>query len=178
VAKRDETIGIEVRDSGPGLSDEQREHLFEGFYTTKDGGTGLGLAVSRELAVGMGCTLHSGITARSDIRDRASRTASMTKMRSATILIAEDERTARVSLAGLLQAEGFHVLEAEDAARALSLLLSEDPEVALIDIRMPAMDGLTVLRAREGGSDSALIVMTAHGDSGTAIDAMKLGAFD
>jgi DNA-binding NtrC family response regulator len=63
--------------------------------------------------------------------------------------------------------------------RALSLLLSEEPEAALLDIRMPGMDGLTVLRrAREGGSDSALIVMTAHGDSGTAIDAMKLGAFD
>jgi signal transduction histidine kinase len=58
VAKRDATIGIEVRDSGPGLSDEQKEHLFEAFYTTKDGGTGLGLAVSRELATGMGGTLH------------------------------------------------------------------------------------------------------------------------
>jgi two-component system, NtrC family, sensor kinase len=58
VAQRDATIGIEVRDSGPGLSDEQREHLFEAFYTTKEGGTGLGLAVSRELAVGMGGTLH------------------------------------------------------------------------------------------------------------------------
>jgi len=103
----------------------------------------------------------------------------MTKMRSATILIAEDERTARVSLAGLLEAEGFRVLAAEDGAQALSLLLSEEPEAALLDIRMPGMDGLTVLRrAREGGSDSALIVMTAHGDSGTAIDAMKLGAFD
>jgi two-component system response regulator AtoC len=100
-------------------------------------------------------------------------------MRSATILIAEDERTARVSLAGLLEAEGFRVLAAEDGAQALSLLLSEEPEAALLDIRMPGMDGLTVLRrAREGGSDSALIVMTAHGDSGTAIDAMKLGAFD
>ena len=103
----------------------------------------------------------------------------MTKMRSATILIAEDERTARVSLAGLLEAEGFRVLATDDGAQALSLLLSEEPEAALLDIRMPGMDGLTVLRrAREGGSDSALIVMTAHGDSGTAIDAMKLGAFD
>jgi signal transduction histidine kinase len=58
VARRDATIGIEVRDSGPGLSDEQREHLFEAFYTTKEGGTGLGLAVSRELAVGMGGALY------------------------------------------------------------------------------------------------------------------------
>jgi two-component system response regulator AtoC len=100
-------------------------------------------------------------------------------MRSVTVLIAEDERTARTSLAGLLEAEGFHVLTAENGTAALSLLLNEEPEAALLDIRMPEMDGLTVLRrAREGGSDSAFIVMTAHGDSGAAIDAMKLGAFD
>jgi two-component system response regulator AtoC len=100
-------------------------------------------------------------------------------MRSSTILIAEDERTARTSLAGLLEAEGFHVLTAEDGTEALSILLSEEPEAAVLDIRMPGMDGLAVLRrAKEGGSDSALIVMTAHGDSGTAIEAMKLGAFD
>ena len=100
-------------------------------------------------------------------------------MRTDTVLIAEDERTARTSLAGLLEAEGFHVLTAENGTEALSLLLSEEPEAAVLDIRMPGLDGLTVLRrAREGGSESALIVMTAHGDSGTAIDAMKLGAFD
>jgi CheY-like chemotaxis protein len=71
-------------------------------------------------------------------------------MRSATILIAEDERTARNSLAGLLEAEGFRVLAAEDGTQALSLLLSEEPEAALLDIRMPGMDGLTVLRRARG----------------------------
>jgi DNA-binding NtrC family response regulator len=49
----------------------------------------------------------------------------------------------------------------------------------LLDIRMPGLDGLKVLRkAREGGSDTAVIIMTAHGDSSAAIDAMQLGAFD
>ena len=100
-------------------------------------------------------------------------------MRTATILIAEDERTARLSLAGLLESEGFRVLIAENGTEALSLLLTEEPEAAILDIRMPGLDGLTVLRrAREGGSQSAFIVMTAEGDSSTAIDAMKLGAFD
>ncbi len=100
-------------------------------------------------------------------------------MRMPTILIAEDERTARTSLAGLLETEGFRVLTAETGTEALSLVLAEEPEAAILDIRMPGLDGLTVLRrAREGGSDSAFIVMTAQGDSETAIDAMKLGAFD
>ncbi len=100
-------------------------------------------------------------------------------MRKERILIAEDDRTARQSLAGLLQGEGFQVLSAETGTQAESLLMSEDPDVALLDIRMPGLDGLTVLRrAREGGLMTPLIVMTAHGDSNTAIEAMKSGAFD
>jgi DNA-binding NtrC family response regulator len=100
-------------------------------------------------------------------------------MRNATILIAEDERTARNSLTALFEAEGFRVLAAENGTDALSLLLSQEPDAAVLDIRMPGLDGLTVLRrSRDGGSDCALIVMTAFGDSEKTIEAMKLGAFD
>jgi len=56
--QRGTTARIEVHDSGPGLTDEQTENLFEAFYTTKASGTGLGLAVSRELATAMGGGLH------------------------------------------------------------------------------------------------------------------------
>jgi len=95
------------------------------------------------------------------------------------VLVAEDEKAARVSLSALLEGAGLKVLAAEDGMNALSLLLHEEPEAALLDIRMPGMDGLEVLRkAREGGSDTAVIIMTAHGDSSAAIEAMKLGAFD
>jgi signal transduction histidine kinase len=52
-----QTVTIEVHDSGPGLSEEQQRHLFEAFYTTKPDGTGLGLALSRELVGEMGGTL-------------------------------------------------------------------------------------------------------------------------
>ncbi len=100
-------------------------------------------------------------------------------MRKERILVAEDDRTARVSLVGLLEAEGFEVLSAETGTQAHSLLTSEEPDVALLDIRMPGLDGLTVLRsARADGLETPLIVMTAHGDSNTAIEAMKSGAFD
>lgn len=95
------------------------------------------------------------------------------------ILIAEDERTARTSLAGLLQAEGFEVMTAEDGEQALSLILSEQPEVVLLDVHMPKVDGLKVLqKLRRQESDSAVIVMTAYEDSRTVIEAMKFGAFD
>jgi DNA-binding response OmpR family regulator len=90
-------------------------------------------------------------------------------MRKERILVAEDDRTARVSLVGLLEAEGFEVLSAETGTQAQSLLTNEEPDVVLLDIRMPGLDGLTVLRsARAGGLGTPLIVMTAHGDSNTA----------
>src|SRR4051794_28880632 len=95
------------------------------------------------------------------------------------IVVAEDERTARLALTDLLEGEGFSVVAADNGRDALSLILSREPAVTLLDIRMPEMDGLAVLRrARESGSTTSFIVMTAFGDSDTAIQAMKLGAFD
>lgn len=57
VLRASESVSIEVRDTGPGVAAEHREHLFEAFYTTRSEGTGLGLAVSRELVHGMGGTI-------------------------------------------------------------------------------------------------------------------------
>ena len=100
-------------------------------------------------------------------------------MRKEKILVSEDDRTARVSLGELLEGQGFEVLLAETGTQAESILSEKEPDLALLDIRMPGPDGLTVLRnARKRGADAALIVMTAHGDSNTAIEAMKSGAFD
>jgi two-component system, NtrC family, response regulator AtoC len=97
----------------------------------------------------------------------------------ATVLVAEDEDTARTSLTALLEAEGFRVLAASDGLEALSLTPHKEPDAVLLDVRMPGLDGLSVLRqALAGGSNSTFLVMTAFGDSNTAIEAMKLGAFD
>jgi two-component system response regulator AtoC len=100
-------------------------------------------------------------------------------MSTETILIAEDETVARLSLTELLESQGFRVIATDNGNEALSSLLHEEPDAALLDVRMPGLDGLSVLRrARESGLDTALIVMTAHGDSNIAIDAMRLGAYD
>jgi two-component system, NtrC family, response regulator AtoC len=96
-----------------------------------------------------------------------------------TVLIAEDERTARLSLTELLEGRGYRVIEAEDGPGALAALMQRKIDAGLLDIRMPGVDGLTILkRARESGIDVPMIVMTAHGDSGTVIEAMRLGAYD
>jgi signal transduction histidine kinase len=54
VRRVNQKVEIEIHDSGPGLNEEQRKHIFEAFYTTKPNGTGLGLAVSRQLVTEMG----------------------------------------------------------------------------------------------------------------------------
>jgi DNA-binding NtrC family response regulator len=98
-----------------------------------------------------------------------------------TVLIAEDERTARLSLSELLEGRGYRVMEAEDGPQALTALMRNPQSIdaGLLDIRMPGLDGLSILqRARESGIDVPIIVMTAHGDSGTVIEAMRLGAYD
>ena len=95
------------------------------------------------------------------------------------ILLAEDERIARVSLAELLESQGYRVTAVEDGAAALSQLLNGNFDAVLLDLRMPEMDGLTVLRkSREAGIHVPVIVMTAVDDSATVIEAMRLGAYD
>ncbi|MBL8216743.1 MAG: sigma-54-dependent Fis family transcriptional regulator [Bryobacterales bacterium] len=95
------------------------------------------------------------------------------------LLIVEDERTALRALKLILEDEGYSVLEAACGEDGLRLALSEQPELILLDIRLPDIDGLTVLqRLRAGHSDAAVIIMTAETSSANAIRATQYGAFD
>jgi len=97
----------------------------------------------------------------------------------ALVLVAEDEPQARESLRGLLEDEGYRVLCAADGCEASELLRRQPVDAALIDIRMPGKDGLTLLaELREQSSPPAALIMTAYGSSDAAIQAMALGAFD
>ena len=95
------------------------------------------------------------------------------------ILIVEDERTALRALKLILEDEGYEVLEAANGEDGLRLALSEEPDLVLLDIRLPDMDGITVLqRLRAGYSGAAVIIMTAESSSANAIRATQFGAFD
>ncbi len=97
----------------------------------------------------------------------------------ASVLIAEDEAQARESLRALLEDEGYQVLCASDGMEASRILSQSTVEAALIDIRMPFKDGLTLLRElKEYPAPPAVLIMTAYGTSALAIEAMALGAFD
>ena len=93
------------------------------------------------------------------------------------VLIADDEKNMRWVLRQALEAEGYEVAEAADGKEALSSVGEQEPDVLILDHKMPAPDGMEVLRRlRAKGFRFPIIMLTAHGNVQTAVDAMKAGA--
>jgi two-component system nitrogen regulation response regulator NtrX len=95
------------------------------------------------------------------------------------ILIVDDERAICDSLKGILGDEGYEVATAGDGESALKLAESEGPDLVLLDIWMPGLDGLEVLaRLKERQPALPVVMISGHGTVETAVRATKLGAFD
>ena len=95
------------------------------------------------------------------------------------ILIIDDERAIRNSLKEILMDEGYEADTAEDGAQGVDMTLKEKYSVIFCDIKMPNMDGIEVLdRLAAEGVDSAVIMISGHGDIDTAVECIKKGAFD
>jgi two-component system NtrC family response regulator/two-component system response regulator HydG len=93
------------------------------------------------------------------------------------ILVVDDERNAREALKTLLSEEGYEVADASDGEEALAKLADFAPAAVLSDVRMPRMDGITLLqKARETGSEAIFVMMTAFASVETAVEAMRAGA--
>jgi len=96
-----------------------------------------------------------------------------------TILIVDDEESIRQSLAGILHDEGYEVASAATGKEALDLLSEAQPSLALLDIAMPGMDGIEVLRRfKEARPEMQVIMITGHGTIDTAVQTTKMGAYD
>jgi UDP-3-O-[3-hydroxymyristoyl] N-acetylglucosamine deacetylase len=97
----------------------------------------------------------------------------------ATVLVVDDEPEIRTSLRGILAEEGLRVLEAEDGRQALDVINRENPELVILDVWMPEVDGLQLLQQLHDAAPSpAVIMISGHGNIETAVKATKLGAFD
>lgn len=97
----------------------------------------------------------------------------------AKILIVDDEMPARYGLRKALERVGYIIREAEDGRAALDAVTGESPDLVLLDINMPVMDGMEALEAISGLEHPPLVIMlTAHGSERIAVDAMKKGAYD
>ncbi|MGB9698660.1 MAG: sigma-54-dependent transcriptional regulator [Thermodesulfobacteriota bacterium] len=97
----------------------------------------------------------------------------------ARVLIVDDDQSMRYSLTRLLQADGLEVLAGKNGAEALQLFAEHKPDLVIMDIRMPGLSGIEVLKMiKEQDPKALVILMTAFGTTDTAIEAMKFGAFD
>ncbi len=95
------------------------------------------------------------------------------------ILVVDDQPSIRETLGGILEDEGYRVTPAEDGESALTLLRDQHFDVVLLDVWLPQMDGLDVLRQVKDLEDRPEVVMiSGHGTVETAVRATKLGAYD
>jgi len=95
------------------------------------------------------------------------------------ILITDDDKNLRKVLANELSYEGFDVAEADRGTKAIEFLEKEECDILLLDLKMPEMGGIDVLKKIKGSEIPVeVIILTAYASVPTAVDAMKLGAYD
>ncbi len=95
------------------------------------------------------------------------------------ILVVDDESGIRTSVKAILQDEGYTVIASEEGVDALARVASEKLDAVLLDVWMPGMDGIEVLKGiKQLDQDLPVIIMSGHGTIETAVKATKLGAYD
>ena len=96
-----------------------------------------------------------------------------------TVLVVDDDASVRAMLGYLLDDEGYEVLEAEDGAQAIEMLVTDAPDCMVLDLMMPNIDGLQVLRERRArgfAPDTRILVLTAKTTGADAVWCWELGA--
>jgi len=95
------------------------------------------------------------------------------------ILIVDDDDEIRELLRDRLHAEGYAVTEASTGSEGLERIRAEDPNLVLLDLQLPGLDGLSVLeQLQREGMETTVVVITAYGSIEHAVEAMRLGAYD
>ena len=95
------------------------------------------------------------------------------------ILIVDDEKNMRWAISRALEKEGYEILQASNGQEGIEAFERHRPDVMLLDLKMPVMDGMEALKAiRETNTTTPVLMLTAHGTMETAIEAMKRGAMD
>lgn len=190
-------IELEIADTGCGIPADHLSRIFDPFFTTKPGGTGtgLGLSVSHSI-VQRHCgtievTSHPGAgTAFRVHLPRDPRTASRPSdgppamvvdlarsMASPSILVVDDDEAVCQMLAQFLVDHGFQATTAYNGREAIRLVMAEPPDLVLLDVRMPGMDGIECLRQLKTSAPQVPVMMvTAVDDELVAARCLELGA--
>lgn len=184
-------MNIVIEDSGSGIAAEEMNRLFVPFEQTSSGrssntGTGLGLAISRQFArlmggdvtavseVGKGSVFRlefpvkeGGVLEQPDRRRVLRLAADQPRFR---ILIADDDADSRLFLVQMLGEAGFDIVEAASGQEAVAVFALSQPQLILMDDRMPAMRGdeaIRQIRQKPGGAAVKIITLTANASDET-----------
>ena len=198
-------LQVEIEDTGPGISSDDQDKLFRHFEQTKSGqqtgtGTGLGLAISREFVrlmrgditlnshVGKGSIFNirlplkegeaQAVQAKETRRHVVKLRAGQSPCR---VLIADDIEDNRQLLAQLLAPVGFEIRLANNGLEAVQTFQEWQPQLILMDFRMPVMDGheaIRRIRAMPGGEGPKIMAVTASAMDENRQELMAVGADD
>jgi signal transduction histidine kinase/ActR/RegA family two-component response regulator len=199
-------LEFSVTDSGPGILEKHREHIFERFVqadgslSRRHKGTGLGLAICKRLSLlmggdirvesapGQGSTFH--FTARFDTARLEGEEAARTPVQTpepqcrARILVAEDHPMNLMFIEKFLQKQGYEVQSVTDGSEVVPALRRQEFDLVLMDIAMPVMDGMEatrMVRKAQGmatNSNVPIIAMTAHAMKGDREQFLAAGMDD
>jgi hypothetical protein len=126
---------VSVRDSGHGFGPDGPVHLFDAFYTTKSDGTGMGLAIARSIVQTHGGRLWGAANVDRGATFRFKLPRLDSPAHSRRLLVVDDDKSMRRSMARLLHSWGHQVAVASGAARALALAETFQPDVAILEPR-------------------------------------------
>ena len=169
-------VELRVVDRGPGVAPEDRARIFEPFQRRGDSGTGvgLGLAVARGLTEAQGGTLEAESTPGGGL----TMVLEAPRSRRMKVLLVDDDTTLRRTLGIGLRAEGHDVLIAADGRTALQALRDDRPDIVVLDLGLPDLSGMEVLRQLRGWSTTPVVVLSARAESSEKVKALDLGADD
>ena len=182
-------VCVEVTDSGRGMDEQMLARIFQPFFTTKRGGMGLGLSISRTIVAAHGGTLSvqsapgRGTTFRmelplrplSDVRPDPRVTISPGV--TGTVFVIDDDRSTRRALDRQLRGAGYRVETYASAQAYLERMPQAGIACIVSDIRMPGLSGLDLQASlKRANCDLPMVFISGHGDIPTTVHAMKAGA--
>jgi len=181
-----DAVHLRVIDNGCGIPLEARKRIFEPFVSAARGRHRPGAVPLHQLRAPVGRRHPRGKRARRRLlfRYRAAagvgRLAGIGLMSSrANILLVDDDAAFRHVMSFELRRLGHNVTAASTGEEAVRLSSEIEPEVVLLDLRLPGMDGLATLTAiRERNASIEVVMLTGHGSIDTAIESIRVGAFD
>jgi len=174
---QDGRLRISVRDQGRGLALDKISTIFEPFFSTKTGGLGMGLAISRSLVEECDGEIAAENNSSGGATFHIYLPVHCEAVSGPTVYLVDDEESVRKSLERLISTAGFNVLSFASAAEFLNNTPRQSPCCLLVDVQMPGIDGLELQQElNEKKLSIPIIFITGHSDIKATVEAMQSGA--